>query len=424
MGISSSGADVTLGHDRIPSMRRIAIILALLLLTLPASAQRRRAAGAGSVTILDIGGLFSLTGDGSTLGIASAAALELAERDINLEFDALRVPYRVTTSIADTRLVPAIAAAKFDELTTRGVAIVIGGQSSAEAAAMREMATARNVLIISQGSTASSLAIDDHLFRLAPNDKVEGEAQAAVMRADAFDTMLPIWRDDAGNRGLYESTKLFFEAAGGTSVTGVAYHPATTDFTAIVAELGTKLRALKNERPNAKIAIYLASFEEAIAIFHLARLDADLASVRWYAGDGVTQSQAILDDATAAQFATTVQLTAPNVGLDESLRSRWEPIRNEIAATVGFTPDTFALSAYDAAWVAALSAVEVQFRRENLRDSFVRNVQRYWGITGPTALDAFGDRRLASFDFWTVRETDGQRSWVRTSQYTGGRVVR
>jgi ABC-type branched-subunit amino acid transport system substrate-binding protein len=159
-------------------------------------------------------------------------------------------------------------------------------------------------------------------------------------------------------------------------------------------------------------------------MFQLARLDPDLASVRWYAGDGVTQSQGILDDAAAAQFATTVQLTAPNVGLDDALRSRWEPIRDEITATVGFTPDTFALSVYDAAWVAALSAVEVQFRREHLRDSFVRNVQRYWGITGPTALDAFGDRRLASFDFWTVRETDGQRSWIRTSQFAGGRVVR
>jgi hypothetical protein len=42
-----------------------------------------------------VGGLFSLTGDGATLGKASEAALALAERDINAELTELRIPYRV-----------------------------------------------------------------------------------------------------------------------------------------------------------------------------------------------------------------------------------------------------------------------------------------------------------------------------------------
>jgi hypothetical protein len=58
------------------------------------------------------------------------------------------------------------------------------------------------------------------------------------------------------------------------------------------------------------------------------------------------------------------------------------------------------------------------------RESFVRNVQRYWGITGPLVLDAAGDRRVADFDFWTVGENGTAVDWVKTAAYVSGRFVR
>lgn len=380
---------------------------------------------AGRPTTIVIGGLFSLTGDGATLGATSAAALTLAARDINQELDDLHLPYHVETIVDDTQLSASVAAAKMPDLVQRGASIVIGPQSSAEAAAVVGYANAHGVILISQGSTASSLAIaGDNLFRLAPNDKLEGAAMAALMRADGIDTLLPFWRADAGNGGLHDSTKSSFEAAGGTVLAGVSYDPTTTDFTASVTAAGAALRAAKLAKPSAKIAVYLASFEEAVSIFNLARLDSDLAGVRWYGGDGVTQSQALLANASAGQFAASTFFTAPNVGLDETTKDRWQPISDEIRTRVGFAPDAYALSVYDAAWVGALSAVETQLNDDVLRASFVRNVQRYWGLTGPTALDDNGDRKFASFDFWSVQNVAGQLQWVRTAQYSGGQIAR
>jgi branched-chain amino acid transport system substrate-binding protein len=376
-------------------------------------------------TNITLGGLFSLTGDGATLGIASQAALDLAARDLEQEFDDLHLPYHITTTVADTKLTPAIAAAKLPELAAQGALIVIGPQSSAEAGAVREYADAHGILLISQGSTASSLAIaGDNLFRLAPNDKLEGAAMAALMRADNIDTVIPLWRADAGNTGLHDSTKRSLEAGGGTMLPGASYDPATTDFTASVAAIGTALRSAKSANPSARIAVYLASFEEAAAIFELARLDTDLQSVRWYGGDGVTQSQALLANANAAQFAAATSFTAPNVGLDDATSDRWQPISDEIKSRVGFEPDAYALSVYDAAWVGVLSLVEAQLSPDHLRASFVRNVQRYWGLTGPTALDDAGDRRFANFDFWSVQNVHGTPQWVRTAQYSGGHIAR
>lgn len=395
---------------------RLFLIVLLLILPLTASAQRRRSTLVTADTIT-LGGLFSLTGDGASLGNASKAALELAARDINQEFHDLGLPWRVETIVEDTKLTPSIAAEKIRLLDERGATFVIGAQSSAEAGAVLSYVNENGLILISNGSTAFSLAIaGDNLFRLPPNDRLEGAALATLIRADGFDTLLPMWRDDTGNNGLRTGTTSAFTARGGTALTGVPFSPTTTDFTAAVTALGAQLRAAKAQNPSAKIAVLLASFEEAAAIFALARFDPDLSSVRWYGTDGVAQVQALLSPASVARFAEATQFTAATVGLDDAARDRWQPISDEIRARVGFTPDAFALSTYDAAWVAALSAVEVQLRPSMLRASFVRNVQRYWGLTGPTALDAAGDRAFASFDFWTVKEVNGQFVWVKTGQ--------
>ncbi|HEX8620169.1 MAG TPA: ABC transporter substrate-binding protein [Thermoanaerobaculia bacterium] len=400
------------------------LLLAIALFGGAAASAKTRSVRVDPYSVIRIGALFSLTGDGASLGTASAAALELAVRDINREMDLMHLPWHVVTDIENTHLTAAEAREKIETLHQRGARIVVGPQSSSEAGALLSYANEHGIVVISQASTASSLAIaDDHLFRFAPNDRLEGIAQAALLQADAIDTIVPMWREDAGNTGLKEGTRRSFQALGGTVLPGVSYAPTTSDFTAQVRALGDAVRAERNARPAARIAIYLASFEEAADIFRLARLDSDLSAVRWYGADGVTQSQALIGDAAIAAFGVATQFVAPNVGLDALTRDRWEPISEEIRAQIGFAPDAYALSVYDAAWVAILSAIEVNNRPELLRESFSRNVQRYWGITGPTALDAAGDRKIGNFDFWTIKQINGAAEWMRTAQFNG-RIVR
>jgi branched-chain amino acid transport system substrate-binding protein len=387
-----------------------------------AEAARRRSVGLGETIV--VGGLFSLTGDGATLGKASAAALDLAARDLNAEFAALGLRYHVETRFFDTKLTPALASEGIRALDAAGASIVIGPQSSAEAGAIVEYANANGILVISQGSTASTLAIPgDNLFRLAPNDRLEGAAVAALMRADGVDVLVPIWRADAGNTGLKDGVKQFFIPAGGSVASGVSYPPSETNFTDEVTALGAAVRAAKTANPAKKVAVYIASFEEGAAILNLARLDPDLV-VNWYSGDGLTLSQVVLAPAPIAAFAVTTKFVAPNVALSEQTRDRWEPLSAEIEQKVGFAPDSYGLSVYDAALSAVLAAVEARLRPEALREAFVRNAQRYWGVTGPLALDAAGDRRLADFDFWTVTETGSTVDWKKTASYVSGRLVR
>jgi len=120
---------------------------------------------------LRIGVLASLTGSWSTLGQNTVTALQLAiER---LEADASRKSdARVRLFVRDTKLDPALALAAIKDLDKRGVNVVIGPQSSSELAAVKAYADQHDILVISQGSTASSLAIaNDNLFRMCPNDR-------------------------------------------------------------------------------------------------------------------------------------------------------------------------------------------------------------------------------------------------------------
>ena len=64
---------------------------------------------------------------------------------------------------------------------------------------------------------------------------------------------------------------------------GVSYAPSTTDFTATVAALGAAVRAAKNAHPGKTVAVYIAAFEEGVAILDGTRLDPDL-QMQWYSG--------------------------------------------------------------------------------------------------------------------------------------------
>ena len=78
---------------------------------------------------------------------------------------------RLRFYVYDTKLDPTLALEAIKELDRRGVSVIIGPQSSAEVAMIKPYADRRHILVISQGSTASSLAIPgDNIFRFCPDE--------------------------------------------------------------------------------------------------------------------------------------------------------------------------------------------------------------------------------------------------------------
>jgi len=378
--------------------------------------------------VFKIGVLASLTGgSGNSLGRDTVAALQIAADQLDADAKANRGGYRFHLFVRDTQQDPVKALAAIKDLDKRGVQVIVGPQTSSEVAMIKSFADAHNILVISQGSTASSLAIaGDNIFRFCPNDKREADAIVALMQRDSIHAIVPLWRDDAGNNGLHDSVKAAFENVGGTVTSGFQYQTITTDFSAATASVASQIQSLvtAGAAPNS-VAIYSAAFDEIVDVFHSARANTTLSSTRWYGSDGVALSAALTGDASAAGFAASVYYPNPTFGLDDALQNLWQPVANAIEARTGITPDAFALSAYDALFV-----VERALRTTgNLKDfasfksAFVDAADNYSGITGSTALDAAGDRLSADFDFWAVRQVSGTFSWVRIGAYTNGTIT-
>lgn len=373
-----------------------------------------------SNTEITIGGLFSLTGNWATLGVASKAALEIGVEDVNQYLAAGKTGMHFTASIQDTKLDPAVALTAVTAMKAAGVEVVIGPQSSAEVAAIKSYVDANNVVVISQSSTAGTLALpNDNIFRLTPSDTLEAVALVGLMKADGMTTIIPFWRNDAGNVGLQVATRALFPGPGVVKA-GVEYSATQTDFTGPLATLKTQVQAAIAERGGTtSVAVAHAGFDEVVDIFKLAAADPVLSSVRWYGTDGTALNEPLRTNAVAAAFAKKVGFWTPTPGVDAGASVRWQPVATRIAAKSGQQPDAFALAVYDAVWITmqAYLATGSQGQVPALKTALVSAADNFYGASGWTKLNAAGDRKFGDFDFFSLTQSGANFSWTLSGQY-------
>jgi branched-chain amino acid transport system substrate-binding protein len=370
---------------------------------------------------ITIGGIFSLTGNWATLGVTSKAAMEIGIEDVNAYL--AESGYHFTASIQDTKLDPNTALSMVTSLKGNGVEVVIGPQSSAEVGAIKPYLDSNGMIAISQSSTAGSLAIaNDNVFRLTPSDTLEAVALVGLMKADGQKTIIPFWRNDAGNVGLQVATRALFTQGGGVVKAGVQYEPTTTDFAASLATLKTQVQQAITERGGtAGVAIAHAGFDEVVGVMNAASADPVLGSVRWYGTDGTALNEPLRTNATAAAFAKKVSFWTPTPGVDEGARARWEPVATRIAARAnGAQPDAFALAVYDAVWITAQAylAVGGTGNIAALKAAIVAAADQFYGASGWTKLNPAGDRKFGDFDFFALSQNGSTFSWGLAAQYS------
>ncbi len=377
---------------------------------------------ARSANEIRIGALLSITGDGSTLGTSSQAALEIAAERWNERFEQAGDSTRVVLQVENTEQEPDKAVAALERLADWGAEIVIGPQSSSEVAAIDPVATERGVLVVSQGSTASSLAADDNVFRFVPNDHVEGRAMVDLLAHDGITTVVPVWRNDRGNQGLADSVRSIASAQGVTVAEGVMYEPNTTNFTETLQQVVQQVSQATSGAPAAQVGVYLAGFEEVADVLAAAgSMDGGWPDgVRWYGGDGSARSTVLISTPGSAAFAMAVGgYPNPLLALPPSQSADEAALIADIAQMAGHEPDAFALAAYDAFDVAVNAVVTagVGSGVDTLRTNFVDAAQGYVGVTGTIELDAQGDRTSGPFTFWSICSTSSGDQWVPTASW-------
>jgi branched-chain amino acid transport system substrate-binding protein len=365
-----------------------------------------------SKTEIRVGALLSITGAGSSLGNTSRAALEVAVKRLNHRLKNAHV----TLDLVDTGQDPDRAKAGFDMLAGEGVKLIIGPQSSSEVAAIMDAANQRGVLVVSQGSTASSLGIpNDMIFRFVPTDHVEGRATVDLIKKDGKKTIVPLWRNDRGNQGLADSVRAAATAEGITVTDGFRYEPNTTDF-------GAALQAVAQQVAKAGTAVYLAGFEEVADVLAAAGSVQGLDQATWYGGDGSAHAKQLVDDAQTVAFAEkTGSFPSPLVALPKGAENRHHALLKQITRRATAPVDAFGLAAYDAVQVGvrALVAAGPNADAAALRSAFTNAADGDKGITGTIELDQNGDRASAPYAFLSICFKKSP-AWHRTGTWTPG----
>ncbi len=383
---------------------------AAALTTMPA--QTAQQAGGQKTIEIPIGALLPLTGPLSSFAKKNEIAIKMAIKDVN-EFAAKSgSKFRFKALIEDDQLDKQVALSRLQSLAAQNVKIVIGPMASGVLSGIKNFADSNKIVIISQSSTAPSLAIpNDFVFRVVPTDNFQSKALAKLIATKGFKKVAAIYRGDAWGVGLFEAFKERFTAMGG-QVQGVKYDPNAKDLSGEVAKLSSIVKSM-----GSGTAVLMISFEDdGIQIIKLAAQDATLSSTLWFGTDGTALSSKIKD-----------QVGAEAVKLGGILSTIFQPAKNplqekfiqEFKAQTGEMPDAYSMNAYDAVWLAALSVMTAGTDDGATIAKILPTVAaHYFGVSGNTMLDENGDRAGGDYAIWQIVKTDKGFEWKLVGSYS------
>ncbi len=362
---------------------------------------------------VQIGALVPITGDGSVHGQDVRATLDLAESDINLYLQESGAGWQLDIVMEDSASTPVVALDKLTSLKARGIDLVVGTYSSAELRNVMGYATSNNMVLISYGSIAPSLAVPgDKIFRFIPDATTQAPVNARLFEAMGTSHVIPFWRGDAWGDDLVKITKERFEELGGTVHDGVRYNPEAIEFSTEVALLSDQVDEVAARAGGDNITVFLLTFSEGINIAQAAYQYENLSDVEWVGSDTLLNVGGPGSDRISSEFfesQITVTLFAPPEN----------PVQDRVVSymldTVGRTPIVYSLTAYEAAWALGLSVQAAGSTDPDLVAAALPGVlEERSGIFGQIVLNDAGDMKTGTYEIWQLEGNE----WIRTGTYS------
>lgn len=393
--------------------------IVIIVIIIAAAAYYLAGGGAGGPSTVKIVALLPLTGDLASFGKANQEAVLLAANDVNQYLQQKGAKWRIEVQVVDTATDPATAKDRFDSFYQQGVKFFIGPMSSAELSQIVSLIQqGYKAVVISQSSTAPSLALKDTVFRFPPPDEFQGKVLARLYESDGVTHLIIVYRNDDWGKGLAGYVEEYFTKDGGNVVDKIPYDPKAANFANVVEQIKNDVENLINQGvPADKIGVELIAFEEAANILEQANNYDVLKQVKWYGSDGTALSQQVIQSPGAAEFAAAVYWKNT---ITFSVTDKTGKVFCTLKQKLGYTPDPYSLIAYDAVWVMAL-AIEKAGGPGASVDAVAAAIPQvlndYVGVSGKIVLNEYGDRAGSDYGIFEVVKTDGGYEWRLTELY-------
>jgi branched-chain amino acid transport system substrate-binding protein len=386
--------------------------------TLPTGPQTTTAA----TVEIPIGALVDLSGPLTTYGEDIRNALQIGNEEINSYFESKGMPYKVTLYIEDTKVDPKIALDKVQTLDGKGVKLIVGPMGSGEVKQIAEYVTANKMIIISPSSTAVHTLLGvtkpeekKYIFRFVATDAFQTEAIAKEASELGIKGVVITYIGNAWGKGLNDYATPKFETAGIEVSSPVEYSdPPPTDFTPYIAIMEGAVSKLINKYGSSSVAVVAFSYEEVYTMLTQVNSQSPLLKVRWLGCDGTAKSRRIND------IPDKVNKVGMYSTLFDSKGPSFDKLNKTYHERFGRDIYQYALDAYDAEWVLALSFSEIygklgKYDADEMAANIPTVTEKYsngeYGVTtvsGYIKLDEFNDRASGDYAIWGVENAQ----WV------------
>ena len=372
-----------------------------------------------------IGGLNDESGSLSAQGKGTYAAEQLAIQDVNAYTAQAGCKLTFALNNQDYKGDGPTALSDLTAMYASGIQVVVGPLSSGVAAGLLTYADTNHIVLISPSSTSIALAIpNDYLFRTAPDDLAQGQADAHILLSSGAKAVIVVNRDDTYGDGLANSTVTYLKQYDPSIVIGgpTKYDTSTSDFTSIISTMSSEYTTLSNQVGAANVAIYIVAFQEYGSILAQVKTQApNLLSTKlpWFGTDGIAQN------ADLSNSTSSVASIAAGVGVYSTLfgnlsnNTKAIAFYNRIAGTsqgaaIEGGGAFYDFEGYDDVWLAALSIISCGTNSGTCIQAILPTVAgNFYGLTGNEALYASGDRALfagSGYQIWKV-VSNGASSW-------------
>ena len=372
-----------------------------------------------------IGALNDLSGGLSVQGAGTQAAEQLAIQDINSYMQKSGCSLTFSLNSQDYKLDDATAQSIMSTFHSDGIQVVIGPLNSGTAGALLSYANSNHMVMISPSSTSQALAIaNDYLFRTAPSDAAQGQADAKELLAAGAQAVVIVNRDDTYGNGLANATAAWLKADDPSIVIGgpTKYGQTASDFTSTIQTMVTQYNQFVTQVGAAHVAIYIVAFQEYGAILQQTHTQApQLLStpLPWFGMDGIAQNGDLSNSSSSvASYASQVGVYSTLFGI-LSNNTKSSDFYTRIAGTSAGAKILaggafYDFEGYDDTWLAALSIISAGANNgQDIQKILPSVAANFYGLTGPETLNAAGDRALfpgSGYQIWKVVAT-GSSSW-------------
>ena len=383
-----------------------------------------------------IGAIIGETGDNGSNAKGIEAAIDLAVSDLNDSYAKAGMNTTVILKKAWVDGTKEGAAKGAEDLIAQGVQIFVEPSTSEEVSGILPILTREGILSINPSTSYLLSKTDDPIVRLAPNDAHLFKSVVAFNNFTAENTPMKgivLARDDLYGGTLSQTIKtrsLISPSPGVQNLNGsslsqnlsespnltetILYPQNTRDFTKTLDELDALVTPLIDEYGERNVIVFTISFDEIGDLLAQASSYPNLYRVRWEGSDSVAQSPAILNNATAAEFAAQTGLTALAFNIAQPANSDYWRVYDAVQAAIdGRQPTIYEILPYDetlmAAWIMQSNPSTLE-EMLYIADSFGK---LSYGATGWLKLNSKGDREYGDYFFYQVQKgADGAYAWV------------